>query len=66
MKYSSFIFEEAFVRAALSDGDCQEVQGDIGYGHSVQVSETGGPGWGWMLGGFVDGIGVWRWSLFPG
>lgn len=44
MKYSFVVFEEAFVRAALSDGDCQEVQGDIGYGHSVQVSETGGPG----------------------
>lgn len=42
--YSSFISEKAFVRAVLSDGDCQEVHGHIGHGHSVQVGERGFPG----------------------
>lgn len=46
-KRSSFLSEEAFVRAALSDCDCQEVHGDVRHRHSVHVGETGDPGRGW-------------------
>ena len=49
--HSSFLSEEAFVRAALSDGDRHQVQCDVRHGHSVQAGESGGPHRGRVTGG---------------
>lgn len=54
--YSSLLSEKAFVRAALSDRDCQQVHGDVRHRHSVHVGETGGPGWPCGRGRIVDGL----------
>lgn len=42
--HSSFLSEKAFLRAALSHRDRQQVHGDVSHGHGVQGGEAGGPG----------------------
>lgn len=66
--YSSLLPEKAFLGAAFSDGDSQEVHGDICHGHCVQTGETGGPGRGRARGLVAGGLGLrgGDGSLLPG